>query len=119
MSRLFILATVLFWIAVAVFWTADIEPHDDMARPGAVAPETMWTLAEVARHNKINDCWMAIDGTVYDLTAYLPQHPSNPAVILRWCGKEATEAYHTKTRGRPHSAYANEMLLKYRIGASK
>ena len=63
-----------------------------------------------------DNCWMAIRGTVYDLSAYLPRHPSPPEIVLPWCGKEATEAYDTKTKGRPHSAYADELLAKYRIG---
>lgn len=43
---------------------------------------------------------LAINGQVYDLSAYLPEHPSKPDIILPWCGKEASEAYRTKTRGR-------------------
>ena len=42
---------------------------------------------------------------------------SDPAAILPWCGKDASEAYRTKTRGRPHSPYADTLLPKYRIGA--
>ena len=59
---------------------------------------------------------MAIDGVVYDFTAYLPEHPSAPAVIVAWCGREASEAYHTKTRGRPHSSYADRLMPEYRVG---
>ena len=59
---------------------------------------------------------MAIRGGVYDLSAYLPEHPSRPELVLPWCGKEATEAYNTKTKGRPHSPYSDELLNKYRIG---
>ena len=59
---------------------------------------------------------MAIRGSVYDLSAYLPEHPSRPELVLTWCGKEATEAYNTKNKGRPHSPYADELLKKYRIG---
>lgn len=59
---------------------------------------------------------MAIEGKVYDLTAYLPEHPSKPGLILPWCGKEASEAYRTKTRGRTHSARADQLLAKYEVG---
>lgn len=59
---------------------------------------------------------MAIGGEVYELTAYLPQHPAPPSVILPSCGTDATRAYNTKNRGRPHSPYAASLLERYRIG---
>jgi cytochrome b involved in lipid metabolism len=99
MGRLFLAATLVFWAAAA--------PADDAT----------YSLAEVAHHTAANDCWMAIDGQVFDLSAYVPQHPANPSVLLPWCGKEASTAYHTKNRGRPHSPYADQLLSKYRIGA--
>jgi len=37
-------------------------------------------------------------------------------LVLPWCGKEATEAYNTKTKGRPHAPYADELLAKYKLG---
>jgi len=75
------------------------------------------SLAEVARHASPDDCWMAIDSQVYDLSSYLPDHPADPAVILAWCGREASEAYRTKQKGRPHSVRADHLLDTYRIGA--
>jgi hypothetical protein len=54
---------------------------------------------------------------VYDFGVYIPEHRTRPDVITAWCGKEATEAYNTKTKGRPHSLYADALLAKYRIGA--
>lgn len=36
--------------------------------------------------------------------------------MTTWCGKEATDAYRTKTKGRPHSPYADQLLPTYRIG---
>jgi cytochrome b involved in lipid metabolism len=74
-------------------------------------------LAEVAEHPRESDCWIAIDGLVYDITAYLPDHPSEPELILPWCGKEATQAWRTKGKGRPHSPRASQLLEKYKIGA--
>jgi len=59
---------------------------------------------------------MIIAGEVYDFSAYLPKHPSNPRYVLPWCGKEASEAYRTKTTGRSHSSRADQLLPAYRIG---
>lgn len=116
MRRIYLAATLVFWlllaaIGVAAWW----QPAAPQAMP-AVATEMRYTRAELARHATPEDCWMAIRGDVYDLTSYLPDHPSRPALINPWCGREATEAYNTKTKGRPHSADADELLTQYRIG---
>eukprot|EP00913_Durusdinium_trenchii_P021961 g20634.t1 len=47
-------------------------------------------LSEVARHNKPHDCWVALNGTVYDLTDFLTQHPEQRNAILAWAGRDAT-----------------------------
>lgn len=116
MSRkLFLVATALFWLAVSAAWLGSrwepAAPYEPPAKVGKV-----FTLVEVAHHAKETDCWMAINGKVYDLTAYIPEHPSRPAIILPWCGKEASEAYRTKMKGKSHSALANELLGTYEIG---
>lgn len=118
MRRLFWISTSLFWLAVAGFWVAPLWLPEDMSsrEAGAQAAERRYTLAELAGHARPEDCWMAIGGVVYDFTAYLPQHPADPALLRAWCGKEASQAYQTKTRGRPHSPYADSLLPKYRIG---
>jgi cytochrome b involved in lipid metabolism len=113
--KLFLSASAVFWLAVAGFWISELwspEAQESVAN----AAERRITLKEVAQHASTSDCWMAIRGAVYDLSAYLPQHPSPPELVLSWCGKEATDAYNTKTKGRPHSPYADELLVKYRIG---
>lgn len=123
MRKLFFISTSLFWSAVlAIAYAGQTAPT--VAAPAtkaetgqaAAAAEQKITLAEVARHATETDCWMAIGGGVYDLSSYLPDHPSRPSLILPWCGKEATEAYKTKTKGRPHSPEADQLLPRYRIG---
>ncbi|KAJ1674841.1 hypothetical protein EV182_002454, partial [Spiromyces aspiralis] len=34
-----------------------------------------YTLEEIAKHNKPDDCWVVIHKFVYDVTAYLKFHP--------------------------------------------
>jgi len=72
--------------------------------------------AELARHDRREDCWLAIEGQVYDVTDYIPQHPTPPGVLARWCGREATEGMRTKGYGSDHSARAWSMLERYRVG---
>lgn len=118
MKKLFMSSTLLFWLAVAGFWLAAALAPAPVSRPAVAAPaEKHYSPQDVARHATPGDCWMSINGQVYDFTPYLPGHPADPAVIQPWCGKDASEAYRTKTRGRPHSPYADSLLPKYRIGA--
>jgi cytochrome b involved in lipid metabolism len=120
-------ATVLFWLGVG--WFAWAAWRAEPPTPTAAAPATTEagvatemrriTPAELARHDRADDCWLALDGTVYDLSAYGPLHPAEPEVLNAWCGREASEAYRTKGLpggGRPHSARADAMLPRYRIG---
>jgi len=74
------------------------------------------SLLELARHNTAADCWMGIEGRVYDFSKYIPMHPAPPKVLTDWCGKEATEAFNTKGYGRPLSPSAQAMLPQYLVG---
>ena len=51
------------------------------------------TLAEVATHNTVNDCWVAVDGKVYDLTEFASQHPGGQGKIAEICGTDGTSAF--------------------------
>ncbi|KAH0541702.1 hypothetical protein FGG08_003865 [Glutinoglossum americanum] len=68
-------------------------------------------IHEIVRHNKPNDCWVVIEGQVWDLTEFAPQHPGGEGckyssfldvgysgnetmkVILRYAGQDATRQY--------------------------
>lgn len=122
MRKLFIYSTAIFWLTLAGFWLGDYlratSPSAQTA-PAAMSALRNYSLAEVASHNRQDDCWMAIEGQVYDLTSYLPAHPAAPEVILAWCGREASQAWQTKTSNRAHSPYAYNLLPQYRTGALK
>lgn len=114
MRATFLYSTSAFWIVIATLAAAGAI----MSGPSpAVSEDRRISPDELAIHARPNDCWIAIRGSVYDLTKYLPDHPSRPEVIEAWCGKEATQAYETKTKGRKHSEAADNMLPAYRIGA--
>ena len=117
MRHLVFLSTALFLLIVLALALTPGNNGEPMRneRPAAIADKLM-TMSEVARHASSEDCWMVIDNRVYDLTAYLPEHPSKPSIILPWCGKEASEAYKTKTNGRSHSSQADQELINYAVG---
>ncbi len=119
MRRLYIGSTLAFWAIVGALWLAAISSAPNTQAQIPSAAQKSYSLKDVALHDKADNCWMAIHGKVYDITAYLPEHPSRPEVIERWCGKEASEAYDTKTKGRPHSQEADRQLQTYLIGELK
>lgn len=51
------------------------------------------TVEELSRHNKENDCWIAINGTVYDVTSFLSEHPGGKKVVLTVAGKDGTAKF--------------------------
>lgn len=69
-------------------------------------------LSEVARHNKSQDCWVAVNGRVYDLTDFLTRHPQghgrNP--VLAWAGRDATSAYDRVPGRFPSAVWIQEYL---------
>lgn len=119
MRNLFILGTTVFWLAVFSIWIAGREGEATIAAVPVAEESSSYTMEEVARHGTPENCWLAIEGKVYDLTDYLPEHPSNPDIILPWCGKEASEAYRTKTKGRSHSPSADKLLRSLQKGILK
>jgi cytochrome b involved in lipid metabolism len=57
-----------------------------------VTVQSTFTLSEVAKHNKKNDCWIVIEGKVYDVSEWTHLHPGGET-ILEEAGKEATKAF--------------------------
>jgi cytochrome b involved in lipid metabolism len=114
MKKTVLAATVLFWCCMIGIGVAGkvAQPVPTAQAPAA----NLYTLNDVARHATAKDCWMVIAGKVYDFSGYIAQHPAAPEVMTRHCGREATHAFETKDRGRPHSDHAKSLLVKYQIG---
>jgi alkylation response protein AidB-like acyl-CoA dehydrogenase len=52
------------------------------------------TRAEVAKHNRPEDCWIIIDDSVYDVTKFAKLHPGGAAFIHSKAGQDATNDFH-------------------------
>ena len=66
----------------------------------------------ISKHNKENDCWLYIDGLVYNATDILKYHSGGPDKILPYCGNDATKAF----KSRIHSEGAKLLLKRNYIG---
>lgn len=51
------------------------------------------SVAELQKHNTPDDCWVAIVGVVYDLTAFADEHPAGAQSIHELAGKDGTAAF--------------------------
>ena len=56
-------------------------------------PDKEFTLADIAKHNTKDDCWVAVNGLALNVTGFLPDHPGGPKAILLYAGKDATEEF--------------------------
>ncbi|KIY72836.1 hypothetical protein CYLTODRAFT_388100 [Cylindrobasidium torrendii FP15055 ss-10] len=51
------------------------------------------SLVDVAKHSTNKSCWVIIQDKVYDVTDFLAEHPGGSKVILKYAGRDATQAY--------------------------
>ncbi|KAB1994348.1 hypothetical protein ES319_D13G093300v1 [Gossypium barbadense] len=72
----------------------------------------LYTMQEASQHNTKDDCWIVIDGKVYDVTSYLDEHPGGDDVVLESTGKDATDDF----EDAGHSKSAKELLQSFCIG---
>lgn len=51
------------------------------------------TVEEFIKHNKADDCWITVNGHVYDLTDFIQMHPGGTTPLIQNAGHDATELY--------------------------
>ena len=56
-------------------------------------------LSEVNRHCIPEDCWVSLNGKVYDLSEFMDRHPGGPTTILAWAGKDASKFFNDIHKG--------------------
>ncbi|KMZ75304.1 Cytochrome b5 [Zostera marina] len=79
---------------------------------GMAAEGKIYSFDEVAQHNLPKDCWLIMNGKVYDVTAFMDDHPGGDEVLLAATGKDATSDFDDIG----HSNSAKEMVDKYYLG---
>lgn len=72
------------------------------------------TTEQLSQHT-FDSCWIAINGAVYDVTAFAKDHPGGEDLILECAGTDATDQFSSVG----HSAGAIKTMTKYAIGKLK
>lgn len=101
-------------LAALVLVGAGCSSTQSTSTGGSDAGGKTFTMMEVAAHGSASDCYTAINGLVYDLTAWISRHPGGQENIISICGKDGSAAFNGQhgTQGRPES-----ILDTYKIGA--
>lgn len=53
-----------------------------MAETEPVKPTKLYTVKDLKEHTTEDDCWIAINGKVYDVTHFLDEHPGGFDIIV-------------------------------------
>ncbi|KAK6064244.1 oxidoreductase NAD-binding domain-containing protein [Seiridium cupressi] len=81
----------------------------------AATVDTEFSAKDVASHKEADDCFMVIQGKVYDVTKYIHDHPGGADILVEAGGTDATEAFDNAG----HSEDAFEIMEQYQVGILK
>jgi flavocytochrome c len=79
--------------AAAAAKAKEVGTSKDKVATVAPAKGGAYTLEEVAKHKKENDCWVVVNGEVLNVTEFLPDHPGGKMAIMAFAGRDATEEF--------------------------
>lgn len=79
---------------------AAAAPTPTAATPTPSATQAGYTMADVKNANTRAKCWSAIDGNVYDLTAWISAHPGGASAITFLCGIDGSNAFKAQHEGQ-------------------
>jgi cytochrome b involved in lipid metabolism len=82
------------------------------AIPTPTATTSGYTMAQVSANNSAKSCWAVVEGSVYNLTAWINSHPGGSGAILSLCGTEATSSFKGKhgNQSRPAAQLSGYLL---------
>jgi len=82
------------------------------ATPTPSATTAGYTMAQVSANNSAKSCWAVIEGSVYNLTAWINSHPGGSGAILSLCGTEATSSFKGRhgNQSRPAAQLSGYLL---------
>jgi L-lactate dehydrogenase (cytochrome) len=50
-----------------------------------MAEENLISVEEISKHNTPEDCWIVVDGKVWDITDFAPEHPGGGESMYSSC----------------------------------
>ncbi|MFZ2886546.1 MAG: cytochrome b5-like heme/steroid binding domain-containing protein [Minisyncoccia bacterium] len=71
------------------------------------------SMADIAAHADDSSCWTAINGNVYDLTSWIPNHPGGEQAIKQLCGTDGSAKFNNMHGG---DAKKETVLAGFKIG---
>jgi cytochrome b involved in lipid metabolism len=91
-------------------------PATAASAPAPAAPakrdtNTPYSVEEVAKHNKDDDCWVIVNGRVLDVTKFLDDHPGGRKAIMLYAGKDATEEFNMLHEENVVEKYAPQVII--------
>jgi len=101
---------------VAATPTASAKPTATPSTTPSVTPsptQAGYSMADVKKANTRAKCWSAIDGNVYDLTAWISAHPGGASAITFLCGIDGSNAFKAQHENQARPAIN---LTKYLLG---
>ncbi len=93
---------------------SSVENQIQSAKQEAGTPSKQFTREEIEKHDKEGDCWLVIDGKVYDTTSVLSWHPGGKASLLGHAGKVHQET--TDQFSAIHDDFAYKKLHECALG---
>ncbi len=111
-----IVGVLVILTAVVIVLTQRSSSNTAPLPTTTVTPGTTYTLADVALHKTESDCWTAVNGSVYNVTSWIAQHPGGAQAIIGMCGVDGSAGFDGQhgTQKRPASE-----LASFKIGALK
>ena len=82
------------------------------AKPSVSAAAAGYTIANVKANASATSCWSVIKGNVYNLTAWINQHPGGSSSIKSLCGVDGSASFAAQHQGesKPESRLAGYLL---------
>jgi len=75
----------------------------------------IYTAEDVEKHKSPASCWVTRAGKVYDVSAFLPDHPGGDDFILKYAGRDIEKTMKDPEE-HDHSDSAYDMMEEYIIG---
>eukprot|EP00301_Raphidiophrys_heterophryoidea_P001112 c10555_g1_i1.p1 GENE.c10555_g1_i1~~c10555_g1_i1.p1 ORF type:complete len:199 (+),score=34.45 c10555_g1_i1:1-597(+) len=103
-TPIFVSFSCLLACLIVVVWTE--------FRMAQLSELKVYSCAEVAKHNKVDDCWVIYHDKVLDLTPWLPKHPGGTKAIMSVAGLDATD----EIVGMHNDTVTKKWVYNYVIG---